>query len=154
MWIAEDNPAAADALLAAAMAAARRLQATPKLGRVRVELAPERYRFWSLRGFPFSSGLRRGGRAADHPPFCASVPRSAGCARPLAFRFQAPAQRAAAPRHFCRPRGRQLFAAADGARGPSFRSSGGAGADAPCPPVGSVVFDLRPSTVARSQYLR
>jgi toxin ParE1/3/4 len=51
VWIADDNPAAADALLAAAMAAARRLQARPKLGRVRLELAPERYRFWSLRGF-------------------------------------------------------------------------------------------------------
>ena len=53
VWIAEDNPAAADALLAAAMAAARRLQARPKLGRVRLELAPGRYRFWSLRGFPY-----------------------------------------------------------------------------------------------------
>jgi toxin ParE1/3/4 len=52
-WIAEDNPAAADALLAAAMAAARRLQSRPKLGRVRLELAPGRYRFWSLRGFPY-----------------------------------------------------------------------------------------------------
>ena len=53
VWIAEDNPAAADALVAAAMAAARRLQARPKLGRVRLELAPERFRFWSLRGFPY-----------------------------------------------------------------------------------------------------
>jgi toxin ParE1/3/4 len=52
-WVAEDNPAAADALLAAAMAAARRLQLRPKLGRVRLDLAPERYRFWSLRGFPY-----------------------------------------------------------------------------------------------------
>jgi toxin ParE1/3/4 len=52
-WIAEDNPVAADALLAAAMAAARRLQTRPKLGRVRLELAPERYRFWSLRGFSY-----------------------------------------------------------------------------------------------------
>jgi toxin ParE1/3/4 len=25
----------------------------PKLGRVRLDLAPERYRFWSLRGFPY-----------------------------------------------------------------------------------------------------
>ena len=39
VWIPEDNPAAADAPLAAAMAAARRLQARPKLGRVRLELA-------------------------------------------------------------------------------------------------------------------
>jgi toxin ParE1/3/4 len=52
-WIADDNPAAADALLAAVMAAARRLQARPNLGRVRLELAPARYRFWSLRGFPY-----------------------------------------------------------------------------------------------------
>jgi plasmid stabilization system protein ParE len=53
MWVAEDNTAAADALLAAAIVAARRLQARPKLGRVRLDLAPERYRFWSLRGFPY-----------------------------------------------------------------------------------------------------
>jgi len=52
-WIAEDNPAAADALLAAAITAARRIQAWPKLGRIRLELAPGRYRFWSLRGFPY-----------------------------------------------------------------------------------------------------
>jgi len=53
VWIAEDNPSAADALLTAAMAAARRLQARPTLGRVRLELAPAQYRFWSLRGFPY-----------------------------------------------------------------------------------------------------
>jgi len=53
MWIAEDNPAAAEALLTAAMATARRLQPRPKLGRVRLELAPALYRFWSLRGFPY-----------------------------------------------------------------------------------------------------
>jgi toxin ParE1/3/4 len=53
LWIEKDNPAAADALLVAAIAAARRLQARPKLGRVRPDLAPTRYRFWSLRGFPY-----------------------------------------------------------------------------------------------------
>lgn len=53
LWIAEENPEAAEALLAAAIAAARRLQARPELGRVRLDLAPERYRFWSLRGFPY-----------------------------------------------------------------------------------------------------
>jgi toxin ParE1/3/4 len=53
LWIEQDNPAAADALLAAAIAAARRLQARPKLGRVRLDLAPARYRLWSLRGFPY-----------------------------------------------------------------------------------------------------
>jgi plasmid stabilization system protein ParE len=52
VWIAEENPAAAEALLAAAMGAARWLQARPKLGRVRLGLAPERHRFWSLRGLP------------------------------------------------------------------------------------------------------
>jgi toxin ParE1/3/4 len=53
LWIEKDNPAAADALLAAAIAAARGLQAGPKLGRVRLDLAPAQYRFWSLRGFPY-----------------------------------------------------------------------------------------------------
>jgi toxin ParE1/3/4 len=53
LWIEQDNPAAADALLATAIAAARRLQARPKLGRVRLDLAPARYRFWSVRGFPY-----------------------------------------------------------------------------------------------------
>jgi toxin ParE1/3/4 len=52
-WIAEENPDAARAMLAAAIAAARRLQARPMLGRRRLDLAPERYRFWSLRGFPY-----------------------------------------------------------------------------------------------------
>jgi toxin ParE1/3/4 len=53
LWIEKDNPAAADALLAAAIAAAHRLQARPRLGRVRLDLAPARYRFWSVRGFPY-----------------------------------------------------------------------------------------------------
>jgi toxin ParE1/3/4 len=52
-WIAEENPNASEALLEAAIAAARRLQARPLLGRRRLDLAPERYRFWSLRGFPY-----------------------------------------------------------------------------------------------------
>jgi len=53
VWIAEENPNAAEALLAAALAAPSRLQKRPKLGRVRPTLAPVRYRFWSLRGFPY-----------------------------------------------------------------------------------------------------
>jgi toxin ParE1/3/4 len=53
LWIEKDNPAAADALLATTIEAARRLQKRPKLGHVRLELAPARYRFWSLRGFPY-----------------------------------------------------------------------------------------------------
>ena len=53
LWVEQDNPAAADAVLAAAIATARRLQARPKLGRVMLDLAPARYRFWSVRGFPY-----------------------------------------------------------------------------------------------------
>ncbi len=52
-WIAEDNPAAAEALLQAALRAADRIAARPGLGHVRLELAPARFRFWSLRGFPY-----------------------------------------------------------------------------------------------------
>ena len=48
-WIAEDNPAAAEALLAAADL----VSARPALARVRPELAPARFRFWSLRGYPY-----------------------------------------------------------------------------------------------------
>ncbi len=53
VWIAKDQPAAGERLLDAAAHAAEMLQARPKLGRVRPGLAPERYRFWSLRGFPY-----------------------------------------------------------------------------------------------------
>jgi len=53
IWIAEDNPGAADALLAAAIGAARRLQARPKLGRIRLELGARAVPVWSLRGFPY-----------------------------------------------------------------------------------------------------
>ena len=53
LWIEQDNPAAADALLAAAIAAARRLPERPKPGHVMLDLAPARYRFWSVRGFPY-----------------------------------------------------------------------------------------------------
>lgn len=53
VWIAEENPDAAEALLAAALRAARMLCAKPQLARMRPELAPDRYRFWPLRGFPY-----------------------------------------------------------------------------------------------------
>lgn len=52
-WIAEDNPTAAEALLRAAIRAADMIAARPGLGHVRLDLAPERFRFWSLRGFPY-----------------------------------------------------------------------------------------------------
>jgi toxin ParE1/3/4 len=52
-WIAKDNPAAADALISGALAAAALLAKNPSLGRQRLDLAPPSYRFWPLRGFPY-----------------------------------------------------------------------------------------------------
>lgn len=52
-WIAEDNQDAAEALLAAVLRAAELVSAKPALARVRPELAPARFRFWSLRGYPY-----------------------------------------------------------------------------------------------------
>lgn len=53
IWIAQDNPEAGEALLAAALRAAERLATRPMLGRSRPELFLAPYRFWSLRGFPY-----------------------------------------------------------------------------------------------------
>ncbi len=53
VWIAEENPDAADNLLRTALEAAMRVTRNPKLARAESRLAPPRYRFWSLRGFPF-----------------------------------------------------------------------------------------------------
>ena len=53
VWIAEDNPRAAEALLDAALRAGAMIVAKPGLARTRPELAPSRFRFWSLRGFPY-----------------------------------------------------------------------------------------------------
>jgi plasmid stabilization system protein ParE len=52
-WIAEDNPDAAENLLSAAITAATRVTKQPMLARVELRLAPNRYRFWSLRGYPY-----------------------------------------------------------------------------------------------------
>ena len=52
-WIARDDPVSAEALLRAALTAARRLRERPGLGRIREDLAPPRYRFWSLSGFRY-----------------------------------------------------------------------------------------------------
>ena len=52
-WIAEDNPGAAEALLRAAVQASEMIAAKPGLARVRLDLAPARFRFWSLRGYPY-----------------------------------------------------------------------------------------------------
>ena len=50
-WIAEDSPAAAEALLRAAIQAADMITSRPGLARLRLDLATDRFRFWSLRGF-------------------------------------------------------------------------------------------------------
>jgi toxin ParE1/3/4 len=52
-WIAEDNPPAADAFLAAVSRAADLIGARPLAGRARPELGTDAYRFWSLRGYPY-----------------------------------------------------------------------------------------------------
>ena len=52
-WIAEDNPAAAEALLQAAIQAANMITGRPGLARLRLDLATDRFRFWPLRGFSY-----------------------------------------------------------------------------------------------------
>ena len=52
-WIAEDSPAAAEALLRAAIQAADMIASRPGLARLRPDLATDRFRFWPLRGFPY-----------------------------------------------------------------------------------------------------
>jgi len=53
IWIAQDDRSAAEALRSAALRAADLICEKPTLARVRTELAPPRFRFWSLRGFPY-----------------------------------------------------------------------------------------------------
>src|SRR5271166_6513408 len=52
-WIARDNPDAAKALRVAIGDAARLIGTRPLAGRLRLDLAPARYRFWSLSNFPY-----------------------------------------------------------------------------------------------------
>ena len=52
-WIAQDNPDAAEALLRAAVRASEMIAVKPTFARVRLDLAPARFRFWSLRGYPY-----------------------------------------------------------------------------------------------------
>ena len=52
-WIAEDSPETAENMLTAALEAAGRVLQRPMLARVELRLAPPRYRFWSLRGYPY-----------------------------------------------------------------------------------------------------
>jgi toxin ParE1/3/4 len=55
VYIARDNPLAAEALLDVALRAARTLADHPEMGRLRPALAPPRYRFWSLTAFSYVS---------------------------------------------------------------------------------------------------
>ena len=52
-WIAEDSPAAAEALLRAAIQATDMITSKPGLAHFRLDLATDRFRFWPLRGFPY-----------------------------------------------------------------------------------------------------
>lgn len=52
-WIASDNPAAAARLRIAVLEAARAIGEHPLIGPVRLEFAPERFRFLVLRRFPY-----------------------------------------------------------------------------------------------------
>jgi toxin ParE1/3/4 len=52
-WIARKSPVTAHALVAEAVRAAALLARQPMLGQPRLDLLPEPYRFWSLRGFPY-----------------------------------------------------------------------------------------------------
>ena len=53
MWIAADNPVAARGLLDAAIRAAALVSKRPTMARARPDLAPARFRFWPLRGYPY-----------------------------------------------------------------------------------------------------
>lgn len=53
VWIAERDADAAAGFVCAATAAAERLAHQPGLARTEPRLAPPRFRFWSLRGYPY-----------------------------------------------------------------------------------------------------
>ena len=52
-WIAEDNRIAAEGLIEAVEAAAKRIGAHPQIGRRRPELAKGPYRFLTLTAYPY-----------------------------------------------------------------------------------------------------
>lgn len=52
-WIAREDPVAADRLRVAANAAAKAIGEHPLIGPIRIEFAPERFRFFTLRRFPY-----------------------------------------------------------------------------------------------------
>ena len=52
-WIAREDPIAADRLRIAANRAAKAIGEHPAIGQVRLEFAPERFRFFILQHFPY-----------------------------------------------------------------------------------------------------
>src|SRR5438105_3084894 len=52
-WIANENPIAGAAFVAALQQAAERIGAHPEIGVARLQLAPDPYRFLVLSGFPY-----------------------------------------------------------------------------------------------------
>ena len=52
-WIKRDDPIAADRLRIAANQAAKAIGEHPMIGPIRSEFAPERFRFFALRRFPY-----------------------------------------------------------------------------------------------------
>lgn len=53
MTIAEDNPSVAEVLVSVVEESAARVCARPSLARLEPKLASDRFRFWSVRGFPY-----------------------------------------------------------------------------------------------------
>jgi toxin ParE1/3/4 len=51
--IAEDNPPVAEMFVSVVEESAARVCARPTLARVEPKLASDRFRFWSVRGFPY-----------------------------------------------------------------------------------------------------
>ncbi len=51
--IAEDNPSVAEVFVSVAEESAARVCARPNLARPEPKLATDRFRFWSVRGFPY-----------------------------------------------------------------------------------------------------
>ena len=51
--IAEDNPSVAEVFVSVVEESAARVCARPNLARLEPKLATDRFRFWSVRGFPY-----------------------------------------------------------------------------------------------------
>ena len=78
-YIAQDNEAAAHAMLQSTLQSARRIVARPQLGRQRPELLPAPFRFWRVSGFPYLLVYD----AARQPPVVLRLLHMARDLRPL-----------------------------------------------------------------------